>query len=99
VQWWQACDRLLRLDNYTAAQVEWMIRWATADEFWSANIRSMPKLREKFSTLKARAVGARAARPAAFDRAAEVVHLYEAQEGGDREEVGDGKTLGSGRAS
>lgn len=49
--WWAACDRLMRLDGYSAVQIEWMIRWATADEFWSANIRSMPTLREKFSTL------------------------------------------------
>lgn len=49
--WWAACDRLIRLDEYSADQVEWMIGWATADEFWAANIRSMPTLREKFSTL------------------------------------------------
>ncbi|QYF98482.1 helix-turn-helix domain-containing protein [Microbacterium sp. PAMC21962] len=49
--WHAACDRLIRLDGYTVEQVEWMIRWATADEFWAANIRSMPTLREKFSTL------------------------------------------------
>lgn len=55
-KWWSACDRLMRLDGYTAQQVEWMIRWATAHEFWSANIRSMSTLREKFSTLKAQAM-------------------------------------------
>lgn len=49
--WWSACDRLMRLDGYSAEQIDWMIRWATTDEFWQANIRSMPKLREKFSTL------------------------------------------------
>lgn len=49
--WWASCDRLIRLDGYTADQIEWMIRWSTSDEFWSANIRSMPTLREKFSTL------------------------------------------------
>lgn len=49
--WWSACDRLMRLDGYTAQQIDWMIRWATSNEFWAANIRSMPTLREKFSTL------------------------------------------------
>lgn len=49
--WWAACDRLMRLDGYSVEQIEWMIRWATANEFWAANIRSMPTLREKFSTL------------------------------------------------
>lgn len=50
-RWRQSCERLIRLDGYSVEQIEWMIRWATADEFWAANIRSMPTLREKFSTL------------------------------------------------
>ena len=50
-KWWAACDRLMRLDGYTAEQIEWMIHWSTSNEFWAANIRSMPTLREKFSTL------------------------------------------------
>lgn len=51
--WWSACERLMRLDGYTVEQIEIIIRWSTSNEFWSANIRSMPKLREKFSTLRA----------------------------------------------
>lgn len=54
--WWLAADRLMRLDEYTAEQVEWVMRWATADEFWATNIQSMPTLRSKFSKLKARAL-------------------------------------------
>lgn len=54
-QWLTACDRLMRLDGYTPEQVEWVMRWATTDEFWAANIRSMPTLREKFSQLAHRA--------------------------------------------
>lgn len=50
-KWWAACDRLMRLDGYSAEQIEWMIHWSTSNEFWAANIRSMPSLREKFSTL------------------------------------------------
>jgi hypothetical protein len=61
--WLDACDRLMRLDGYTPEQVEWIARWATADEFWAANIRSMPTLREKFSVLKARALSERNTRP------------------------------------
>ena len=61
--WHQACDRLIRIDGYTPEQIEWIARWATADEFWSANIRSMPTLRDKFSTLKARALAERNTRP------------------------------------
>lgn len=55
--WLRECDRLLRLDGFTAEQVEWVMRWACqTSTFWPANIRSMPKLREKFSTLKAQAL-------------------------------------------
>jgi hypothetical protein len=61
--WHEACDRLMRLDGYTPEQVEWIARWATSDEFWAANIRSMPTLREKFSVLKARALAERNTRP------------------------------------
>lgn len=57
-----AARLLLDLDGYDAKQVAWMIRWATSDEFWRANILSMSKLREKFDQLKAKAgVGAKAA--------------------------------------
>ena len=56
VTWWRACERLIRIDGYTPEQIDWVMRWATANEFWSSNIRSMPKLREKFSELKARAL-------------------------------------------
>lgn len=59
--WHQACDRLIRLDGYTPEQIEWIARWATTDEFWAGNIRSMSTLRDKFSTLKARALNERAA--------------------------------------
>ncbi|MEV8023691.1 helix-turn-helix domain-containing protein [Microbacterium sp. NPDC080220] len=71
--WWAACDRLIRLDGYSVEQVEWMIRWATTDEFWAANIRSMPKLREKFSTLVAQAK--RKAGQAPVDRARATLDL------------------------
>lgn len=50
--WWSACDRMLRLDDYTPEQVATLARWATSHEFWAANIRSMPTLREKASTLR-----------------------------------------------
>jgi hypothetical protein len=74
VKWWSACDRLIRLDGYTVEQVRWMIQWATADEFWSANIRSMPTLREKFSTLVAHAKR-QARKPMPADRARATLDL------------------------
>lgn len=77
VRWWQACERLTRIDGYTSEQIEWMIRWATSDEFWAANIRSMPKLREKFSTLKAQAMrqAQRRQQSSPTERAASVVEM------------------------
>lgn len=75
--WWAACERLMRLDGYTVEQIDWMIRWATSDEFWSANIRSMPTLREKFSTLKAQAQreAARRQRTSPEERARSVLDM------------------------
>lgn len=54
VRWWNACRLLHEVDGYSWEQIETIIRWSTADPFWSGNIRSMPTLREKFSTLRAR---------------------------------------------
>jgi hypothetical protein len=54
-RWLQECDRLLRLDGKTPEQVERAIRWCQASAFWRANILSMPKLREKFETLRLQA--------------------------------------------
>ncbi len=73
--WHAACDRLIRLDGYTPQQVEWMIGWATSDEFWAANIRSMPTLREKFSTLVAQAKRKAGKAQAPAERAASVIEL------------------------
>ncbi|ONI65657.1 hypothetical protein CSIV_05100 [Microbacterium sp. CSI-V] len=73
--WWSACDRLMRLDGYSAEQIEWMIRWSTSDEFWSANIRSMSTLRDKFSTLVAQAKRKASRAPAPAERAASVIEL------------------------
>jgi hypothetical protein len=53
--WHEACDRMLRLDGRTPEQVERAIDWCQADEFWRANVLSMPKLREKFDQLRLQA--------------------------------------------
>lgn len=51
--WWQACDRLMRLDGLTAEQVEILARWATSHEFWAVNVRSMPALRKHLDQIRA----------------------------------------------
>lgn len=54
-RWHRACRLLLDVDGHDPDQVRRAIDWATADPFWSANIRSMQTLREKYSTLQAQA--------------------------------------------
>jgi hypothetical protein len=52
VKGWRDSARLLiDKDGRTEAQVAWLIDWCQRDEFWRANILSMPKLREKFDQL------------------------------------------------
>ncbi|PPI08218.1 hypothetical protein [Rathayibacter sp. AY1B8] len=88
--WWQSCDRLIRLDGYTPIQIENLMRWATADEFWSANIRSMAKFREQYSTLRAKANAqynrdnGAGARPTAVDAN---LAAFNARYGGDQHEL------------
>lgn len=50
--WLQACDRLIRLDDIRPDQIRTAIDWSQRDEFWRANILSMPKLREKYPQLR-----------------------------------------------
>lgn len=49
--WRDAARRLIDLDGRTVDDIERITRWAHADDFWVANVRSLPKLREKFETL------------------------------------------------
>jgi DNA-binding transcriptional ArsR family regulator len=50
--WVEAADRLTRLDGYEDAEVERVLRWALADDFWSANVLSMTTFRRKFPMLR-----------------------------------------------
>jgi hypothetical protein len=53
--WHEACERMLRLDGRTPEQVERAIDWCQSDEFWRANVLSMPKLRDKFDQMRLQA--------------------------------------------
>lgn len=48
---WRNDMRLLIQDGYDRDQVEKVIKWCQADEFWKSNILSAKKLREKVGTL------------------------------------------------
>lgn len=52
--WAKSFDEMFRIDEYEPKQVKDVILFARADEFWSANILSPAKLREKFVTLLAK---------------------------------------------
>lgn len=49
--WRDAARRLIDIDGRTVDDIERIARWAQADDFWVSNVRSLPKLREKFETL------------------------------------------------
>lgn len=49
--WAEHIEKLRRIDGRTPQQIEYMIRWVQADDFWQANILSTAKLREKFNNL------------------------------------------------
>lgn len=50
--WHDAARLLLDRDDRTEAQVEAIIRWSQADEFWRSNVLSMPTLRRQFDRLR-----------------------------------------------
>lgn len=54
-RWYQACRLMIEVDDHTPAQIRNAIDWCQKDPFWSSNILSMPKLREKYATLRLRA--------------------------------------------
>lgn len=50
--WRDAARRLIDRDGRTVEQIMRAIDWCQDDEFWRANILSMPKLREKYDQLR-----------------------------------------------
>jgi hypothetical protein len=61
-KWRDAARLLLDRDGRTFDQVTRAIDWCQDDEFWRANILSMPKLREKYDQLR-QAAGRTGTRP------------------------------------
>lgn len=52
--WRDACRLLLDRDGRSEVEIETAIRWCQADEFWQANVLSMPTLRRQFDRLWAK---------------------------------------------
>jgi hypothetical protein len=60
VEWRRTARLMLDRDGRTEQQLHNMIEWATNDEFWRPNIRSMGKLREHYDKMRERAIAERA---------------------------------------
>jgi hypothetical protein len=58
-KWRDAARLLIDKDGKTEAQIHDAIDWSQDDEFWRANILSLPKLREKYSQLQLQAARGR----------------------------------------
>ena len=50
-KWPVELDRLIRLDGRSPPEIRDLIEWVTSDDFWSANVQSPQKLREKWDQL------------------------------------------------
>lgn len=53
--WLDAARLMVDNDHRDPHEARALIKWATSDSFWRANILSMPKFREKYDTLRLRA--------------------------------------------
>jgi hypothetical protein len=54
-KWRDAARLMLERDNRTEEQIRGAIDWSQDSEFWRANVMSLPKLREKYDTLRLQA--------------------------------------------
>ena len=54
-RWADAERLLLEADDRDPQEAERLIRWCQADEFWRANVLSMPKFRERYDQLRLQA--------------------------------------------
>lgn len=55
--WADAARLLIDRDGRPVGEITKVIDWAAADDFWSSNILSVPKLREKYDQLRIKALG------------------------------------------
>lgn len=76
-RWRDAARLMIDRDGHSVEQIEWLIRWSQRDEFWRANILSMPKFREKFDQLRLKATREHAnRRPSLAEQAAAIERFY-----------------------
>lgn len=76
-RWRDAARLMIDRDGHSTEQIEWLIRWSQRDEFWRANILSMPKFRDKFDQLRLKATREHAnRRPSLAEQAAAIERFY-----------------------
>ena len=63
--WVKSIERMMRIDGRTESQIENAIRWAQADDFWSANILSPDKLRKHYDRMRLQAARKQTGKPMA----------------------------------
>ena len=61
--WTADFEKLNRIDGREWEEMKLVLRWAKSDNFWSANILSAGKFREKYPTLIAQMQRSRNGRP------------------------------------
>jgi len=86
-RWKDAARLLIDLDERPMAEVVSVLTWSQRDEFWRGVIRSMPKFREKYDTLRLQSEGKRqqvAAAPEVMDWLREQWSTANAKAVGDR---------------
>lgn len=54
--WFSDMDKLIRIDKQPAEEVEHIIRWTQAHDFWRTNIMSPSKLRKQYDRLRLQAI-------------------------------------------
>jgi hypothetical protein len=62
--WRAACRMMMDRDGRTPEHIRKAIDWCQDDEFWRANILSMPKLRQRYDQLRLQAARKRSDAPA-----------------------------------
>ena len=55
-KWLNAARLMVERDGRTVEQITAMIVWSQTNEFWRANVMSMPKLREKYDQMRLQAL-------------------------------------------
>jgi hypothetical protein len=74
--WHKSARLLLERDGYPLAEVIRILDWSQQDTFWSGNILSMPKFREKYPQLKIKSRATQVNGRAGYGKAGERKALY-----------------------